>query len=186
MTAPRAHFFTATTLDGFIADDHDSLDWLFEQHIDEDGPGSYTAFIAGIGSMAMGATTYRWLRDHLARTGESWSYDIPCWVFSHGDLEPLGRDLHFVSGPVEEHWPAIAAGAGERDVWVVGGGDLAGQFADAGHLHQVAVSIAPVTLGSGRPLFPRRHDLELVAHARNGDFLVATYDVVGPRKPPAD
>jgi dihydrofolate reductase len=183
MTGPRALFFTATTLDGFIADDQDSLDWLFEQEVHDDGPGSYNAFITGIGSMAMGATTYLWLRDHLARTGEPWTYDIPCWVFSHRDLEPLGDDLHLVSGPVEQHWAAIAEAAGDRDVWVVGGGDLAGQFADAGHLHQVLVSIAPVTLGSGRPLFPRRHDLRLVQHGRNGDFLVATYDVVGPRRP---
>ena len=40
-------FYTATTLDGFIADDHDSLDWLFEQHIEDDGPGNYPDFIAG-------------------------------------------------------------------------------------------------------------------------------------------
>ena len=68
------------------------------------------------------------------------------------------------------------------DVWVVGGGDLAGQFADAGHLDQVIVSIAPVTLGAGRPLLPRRHDLKLVEVGRNGDFVVATYDVVGPQR----
>ena len=66
-------------------------------------------------------------------------------------------------------------------MWVVGGGDLAGQFADIGFLDQVVVSIAPVTLGAGRPIFPRRHDLSLVEHGRNGDFLMATYDVVGPR-----
>ena len=45
------------------------------------------------------------------------------------------------------------------------------------------MSIAPVTLGAGRPLFPRRHDLKLVELGRNGDFVVATYDVVGPRGP---
>jgi hypothetical protein len=38
-----------------------------------------------------------------------------------------------------------------------------------------------VTLGAGRPLFPRRHDLQLVETARNGDFVTSTYDVVGPR-----
>ena len=75
----------------------------------------------------------------------------------------------------------MAEAAGDRDVWVVGGGDLAGQFADHGLLDQVMVSIAPVTLGAGRPLFPRRHDLKLVETSRNGDFIVATYDVVGPR-----
>lgn len=177
----RGLYYTATTLDGFIADEHDSLEWLFEQQTDEGGPGGYEEFIAGIGAMAMGATTYQWLRDHLARTGEEWSYTIPCWVFSHRDLEAIGEGITVVAGGVGEHHAAMAAAAGDRDIWVVGGGDLAGQFADAGLLHRVIVSIAPVTLGAGRPLFPRRHDLALVEHGRNGDFLTATYDVVGPR-----
>jgi dihydrofolate reductase len=68
-----------------------------------------------------------------------------------------------------------------KDLWVVGGGDLACQFAEAGLLDDVVVSIAPVTLGSGRPLFPRPFDLKLVEHDRNGDFLCARYDVVGAR-----
>ena len=51
---------------------------------------------------------------------------------------------------------AMAAAAGGRNLWVVGGGDLAGQFADAGLLDEVLVTIAPVTLGAGAPLLPRR------------------------------
>ena len=177
----RAIYFTATTLDGFIADEHDSLAWLFEQQNDADGPGGYAGFIAGIGSMVMGATTYSWLGDHMRSTGENWLYDIPCWVFTHREHALLGEDIRFVAGEVREHHPAIAESAGDRDIWVVGGGDLAGQFADLGLLDQVVVSIAPVTLGTGRPLFPRRHDLKLVDLGRNGDFVAATYDVVGAR-----
>ncbi len=177
----RAVYYTATTLDGYIADEHDSLAWLFEQHNDEHGPAGYAEFIAGIGAMVMGATTYRWLGDHQRTSGEEWGYDIPCWVFSHREQEPLGAGIRFVSGSVGEHHAAITASAGERDVWVVGGGDLAGQFADLGLLGRIVLSIAPVTLGAGRPLFPRRHDLSLVEVDRNGDFVVATYDVVGPR-----
>ena len=177
----RTQYYTATTLDGFIADENDSLAWLFEQKTDEGGPAGYDEFMAGIGAMALGATTYLWLRDHMERTGEAWMYEIPCWVFTHRDLAPLGEDIRFVSGAVAEHHAEIATSAAGKDIWVVGGGDLAGQFADAGELHRVILSIAPVTLGAGRPLFPRRHDLELVELGRNGDFLVATYDVVGPR-----
>jgi dihydrofolate reductase len=70
--------------------------------------------------------------------------------------------------------------AGGRNVWIVGGGDLAGQFADAGLLDEVIVSIAPVTLGAGRPLFPRRWDLELAEFDRNGAFLCARYTVSPP------
>ena len=177
----RAIYYTATTLDGYIADEHDSLAWLFEQKTEEGGPAGYEEFMAGIGAMVMGATTYRWIGDHMRTTDEKWMYDIPCWVFSHREHEPLGEGIRFVSGEVRDQHAAIWESAGERDVWVVGGGDLAGQFADLGLLDRIVLSIAPVTLGAGRPLFPRQHDLKLVELDRNGDFAVATYDVVGPR-----
>ena len=64
---PAGIFYTATTLDGFIADEHDSLAWLFEQKTDEGGPAGYDEFIAGIGAMVMGSTTYAWIRDHMAQ-----------------------------------------------------------------------------------------------------------------------
>jgi dihydrofolate reductase len=177
----RCTYYTATTLDGYIADEHDSLAWLFEQKTEQGGPAGYEEFISGIGAMVMGATTYAWIGDHMRANDEPWSYDIPCWVFTHRAPEPLGDGITFVAGEVREHHAAIAGSAGERDIWVVGGGDLAGQFADLGLLDQMIVSIAPVTLGAGRPLLPRKHDLRLVELGRNGDFAVATYDVIGPR-----
>ena len=71
----------------------------------------------------------------------------------------------------------MVAAAGGKDVWVVGGGDLAGQFAEAGLLDGVMVSVAPVTLGAGRPLFPRPLDLRLGARwPATGRFACATYD----------
>jgi dihydrofolate reductase len=54
-TTPKTVFYTATTLDGFIADPSDSLDWLFVQDIDENGPMNYNSFIAGVGALVMGA-----------------------------------------------------------------------------------------------------------------------------------
>lgn len=176
----RTVYYTATTLDGYLADEHDSLDWLFVQDQDEKGPMNYEEFIAGIGSLAMGATTYEWIVDHLAKTGEKWSYDIPSYVFTHRDLEPIGEGIHFVSGKPAEVYDEIAAAAGDRDVWMVGGGDLAAQFAEAGLLDEIMVSIAPVTLGAGRPLFPRRYDLKLIELAQNRAFACARYAVVGP------
>jgi dihydrofolate reductase len=70
--------------------------------------------------------------------------------------------------------------AGDRNVWIVGGGDRAGQFADAGLLDEVIVSIAPVTLGAGAPLLPRRLELRLDELDRNGDFACARLSVVRP------
>jgi dihydrofolate reductase len=177
----RTIFYTATTLDGYLADEQDSLDWLFTQEQDKDGPMNYERFIPTIGAMAMGATTYQWIGEHLAKTGEPWTYDVPCWVFTHREFESLGDTVRFTSAPVAEVHAAMVEAAGDRDIWMVGGGDLAAQFAEAGLLDELMLSIAPVTLGAGRPLFPRRFDLELTELARNGAFLCARYDVVGPR-----
>jgi dihydrofolate reductase len=158
----RTLYYTATTLDGFLADEHDSLDWLFEQDIDEDGPLSYRDLIKGVGAIAMGATTYQWILDHNARTGEEWAYAMPAWVFSHHVLPVVeGADVRFVQGPVAPVHEAMAGAAGLLD--------------------EIQVSIAPVTLGAGRPIFPRRFDLELLELDRNRAFACARYRVVGPR-----
>ncbi len=74
-------------------------------------------------------------------------------------------------------WSALPPGG---NVWIVGGGDLAGQFADAGLLDEVIVYIAPVTLGGGAPLLPRRIELRLEELGRNRDFAAARYSVVRP------
>ena len=171
----RTQYYTATSLDGFIADANHSLDWLFTRARDEHGPLSYDDFIAEVGALAMGSTTYEWLLDHV----EAWPYEVPCWVFTHRRL-PVVPDarIEFASGDVVAVHERMVAAAGARNVWIVGGGDLAGQFADAGLLDEVLVSIAPVTLGAGAPLLPRRVELALVELGRNGDFVAARFAVV--------
>lgn len=172
------HYFTASSLDGFIATPDHSLDWLFRQDVDQDGPMAYQQFEHGIGALAMGASTYQWVIDH--EEGR-WGYTQPTWVFTHRDLAiPDGADVRLTQAPIAEIHGEMTAAAGERDLWVVGGGDLAGQFADAGLLDEIWVQFAPVTLGAGAPLFPRAHDLELVEVARNRDFLCGRYRVVRP------
>ena len=165
-------YYTATTLDGFIAGPDDSLDWLFVREQDRDGPLSYDPFVADVGAAAMGATTYGWLLEHA----ESWPYEFPCWVFTHRDL-PARPNVELTSDDVRAvHGPMVEAAAG-RNVWIIGGGDLAGQFADAGLLDEVIVYIASATLGDGKPLLPRRLELRLEETARNGDFVAARYSV---------
>lgn len=172
----RTVYYTATTLDGFLADEHDSLAWLFKQEQDEDGPFNYQDFLAGVGAGCMGATTYEWILDHEDGT---WDYTLPMWVFTHRELPP-NEGVRFVQGDVRPVHAAMVGAAGGKDLWMVGGGDLAADFAEAGLLDEVMVSIAPVTLGAGRPLFPRPFDLRLTEVGRNGAFVCARYDVVGP------
>ena len=176
----RTVYYTATSLDGFIADPDHSLDWLLSRDTDEDGPMGSAGLLAQVGAMAMGATTYRWIREHVPE----WLPERPCWVFTHRDTEPLpGADLRFTAAdPVQVHAKMVAA-AGGRDVWLMGGGDLVGQFADRGLLDEVVVAIAPVTLGGGAPLLPRRLELAATEVARNGELVCIRYAV--RRDPPA-
>lgn len=182
---PRTIYYTACSLDGFLADPENSLDWLFEVDTGGDDAG-FGAFFAGIGAMAMGATTYQWVLDHedLLAHPERWaaSYGAtPCWVFTHRDL-PLvpGADLRLVHGDVRPVHAQMVEAAGGKDVWLVGGGGLAGQLADAGLLDELQVQVAPVTLGAGAPLLPRRllaRDLTLTAVGRQGQLATLTYAV---------
>jgi dihydrofolate reductase len=178
-------YYTATSLDGFIADPDNSLGWLFVRDQEKDGPMNYGAFIADVGALAMGSTTYEWILDHEF-SGKppaewKWPYDIPCWVFTHREL-PVVPDaaIEFTSADVATVHEQMAAAAGGRNVWIVGGGDLVGQFADVGLLDEVIVMIAPVTLGGGAPLLPRRIELRLEELGRNGDFACARFAVVRP------
>jgi dihydrofolate reductase len=152
-------YYTATSLDGFIATEDDSLDWLFP--LGDINDTSYPAFIGQVGALAMGASTYEWMLRHAevvkAEAGSPWPYTQPAWVFTHRDLPRIeGADIRFVQGDVRAvHAEMVRAAAG-RNVWIVGGGDLAGQFQDAGLLDEAIIQLASVTLGRGKPLFPRR------------------------------
>lgn len=109
----------------------------------------------------MGSATYEWMLRHAStvasETGSAWPYAMPTWVFSSRTLPVVpGSDVCFVRGDVRPVHAAMRVAAGGRNIWIVGGGDLAGQFHDAGLLDEVIVQVGSVTLGKGKPLFPRR------------------------------
>ncbi|MDR4474611.1 MAG: dihydrofolate reductase family protein [Nitrospira sp.] len=177
-------YYTATSLDGFIATEDDSLDWLFPLgDVDET---SYPSFIADVGALAMGSATYEWMLRHAdtiaAQTGEPWPYVQPTWVFSTRQL-PLvpNADIRLVRGDVRRVHTDMRRAAGSKNIWIVGGGDLAGQFYDADLLDEVIVQVGSVTLGRGKPLFPRRittPPLQLVSVRKVGPgFAELRYEV---------
>lgn len=178
-------YYTASSLDGFIADADHSLEWLFQFG---EPDGGYNDFISGIGAVAMGSATYEWLlANHLYRDRdhpEPWPYPQPTWVFTTRELEVVpGADVRFVRGDVRPVHREMLEAAGDKNLWVVGGGDLAGQFFDRGLLDELIVSVAPVTLGSGAPLFPRRiadPPLRLVSVRKWGDAFAELHYEVRP------
>ncbi|MBM9468725.1 dihydrofolate reductase family protein [Nakamurella leprariae] len=180
----RILFDTATSLNGWIADEHNSLAWLFA--VDNGEQPDEGLFPAGAGVMVEGSTTYQWVLDDqdLLAHPEKWRDfhgDKTVFVFTTRRLPvPAGADVRFVSGAVTEALPAIREVAGDRDIWIVGGGDLAGQFLDIGALDEIAVSVAPVALTGGAPLLPRRVEsdrLRLVSATAVGQFARLVYAV---------
>ena len=155
----KTQYYTAASLDGFIATEDDSLDWLFP--LGELSETSYPAFISGVGALAMGSATYEWMLRHADKvaedTGSAWPYTQPAWIFSSRVLPAVeGANMRVVQGDVRPVHAEMRNAAGSKNIWIVGGGDLAGQFFDAGLLDEVIVQIGSVTLGTGKPLFPRR------------------------------
>lgn len=155
----KTQYYTASSLDGFIATEDDSLDWLFSLGDIEET--NYPQFIEEVGALAMGSSTYEWMLHHLAQTAVAaegaWPYQQPVWVFTSRTLPRYeGADLHFVRGDVRPVHEAMRVAAAGKNLWVVGGGDLVGQFYDAGLLDELIVQVASVTLGAGKPLLPRR------------------------------
>ena len=154
----KTQYFTASSLDGFIATSDDSLDWLFP--LGDIADTSYPEFIARVGAIAMGSATYMWMVRHLvgpdADRPQPWPYEQPTWVFTSRTLPVVpNADIRFASGDVRPVHRAMVEAAGGKNVWIVGGGELVGRFYDAGLLDELFVQIGSVTLGSGKPLLPR-------------------------------
>lgn len=174
----KTQYYTATSLDGFIADSSNSLDWLFQ--FGDVADGSYPDFIRKIGAIAMGSTTYQWLLDNHINQGadrpQAWPYQQPTWVFTSRTLPAVkAADIRFVKGDVRPVHQDMLSAAGDSNIWLVGGGDLVGQFHDQGLLDEVIVQIASVTLGSGAPLLPRRivsPPLKLQSATKHGNAFV--------------
>lgn len=181
-------YYTASSLDGLLADENSSLDWLFAV---EQNPGQneadFSKFMAGIGVLVEGSATYQWVLEHegLLEHPERWPTiygERATFVFTSSSLPAVeGADIRFVSGGVAEVYPELLRAAGDGDIWIVGGGDLAGQFADAGLLDEIQVTFAPALLTGGAPLLPRRMDpdaLRLRSVEQRGQFAHLILDVV--------
>ena len=155
----KTQYYTATSLDGYLATEDDSLDWLFP--LGDLDNSSYPEFLSGVGALAMGSSTYEWMVRNpemvSAETGSAWPYSQPAWIFSRRELPIIeGTDIRFVQGDVRPVHADMRSAAGTKNIWIVGGGDLAGQFHDAGLLDELIIQVGSVTLGQGKPLFPRR------------------------------
>lgn len=182
----RTVYETATSLDGFIADQDNSLEWLFavegakEGQENSEALDSTAEFINGAGAILVGASTYEWILEHEGH--EPWPYKAPTWVLTHRDLPRIEGDLRFLSADTDDELRALheemVRAADGKDVWVVGGGRVAAELARLGLLDEVRVSIAPISLGGGAPLLDGRVRLRPLSARLAGAFACLDYEVV--------
>ncbi|MFC6591405.1 dihydrofolate reductase family protein [Deinococcus lacus] len=167
-------YCTATTLNGYLATPEHSLDWLLSIPAEGVTPGGFS-----YAALVMGSHTYEWVlaQENLLAQPEKWAGlygDKPVFVFSSRDLPiSAGADVRVLRGPVAEHLNTIRQAAGEGNVWLQGGGELVGQFLDAGALDEIILDVAPAALATGAPLLPREvlwPRLRLLEARQSGEF----------------
>ncbi|QJU53649.1 dihydrofolate reductase family protein [Herbiconiux sp. KACC 21604] len=148
----KTQYYVAASVDGFIADRENGLGWLLEFGMEE-FESDYEEFLGGVGVVVMGSRTYEWL---LAE-GSPWAYpEQEAWVLTSRELPPIehGERIRFAAGDVTALHREWVEAAGGKNIWVVGGGEVAAQVADAGLLDELLLTIMPVALGDGAPLLP--------------------------------
>ena len=169
-------YFTASSLDGFIVDEADSLDWLTSRAVDADGPFGYRAYAKSVGALVMGSATYEWI---VANQPGDWMYEQPSWVLtSRPQIVVDGHPVQPFEGDVASLYPKLVAAAEGKDVWLVGGGAVAAQFVSAGLVDEMIVSYAPCSLGRGARVLPIRSEWRLEEIGRNADFVCARWVAV--------
>jgi dihydrofolate reductase len=162
----KTQYYCAATLDGYIADADDGLGWLFGYEGSYEGEGAepspmspggaYEQFYEGVGALISGSTTYEFVLDHMGE-GDEWPYaGKPYWVLSSQDLpQPPGEDVRVIKADVKDLHEEMLDAAGDGNLWIIGGGNVASQFADEGLLDELLLTVVPVVLGEGKPLFDR-------------------------------
>lgn len=172
--------FIAATLDGYIATLDHRLDWLF--NVEGEGDNGISAFYETIDTIIMGRMTYDWIQDH----SETFPYqDRSVYVFSKKQREKEGS-VQFVHGDVAMFTQRLLQEEG-KDIWVMGGGQLITDFLQSQLIDEIIVTIAPVLLGNGIPLF-RQIDVQtplvLKGIKRYNQFVELRYQVA--RQPDTD
>ena len=146
---PRIKLYIATSLDGFIARENGSIDWLTKYENNPETDYGYSEFYASIGKVLMGRKTY----EQVLGFGE-WPYrEKKSYVFTR-QKEPIRREnnVEFISEDIGEFVRQLKRNT-EEDIWLVGGSQIIKVFFEENLVQDLIVFVVPIILGSGIPLF---------------------------------
>ena len=166
--------FIATSLDGYIATEDDSLEWLFK--VEGEGDNGYSEFFSTVDTVLMGRRTYDWI---IEKEKGNFPYkNKECYVFSRSQ-KGRNENVEFIDQDVVEFTNRIKKQAG-GNIWLVGGGVLLHSFIKERLVDEFIITIAPALLGHGIPLFREidtEIDLKLTGTRRFNQFVELHYEV---------
>lgn len=144
--------YSAVSLDGFLAGENDDLSWLEgSPAVVQGAPDtmSFEQMMARSGSMLMGRRTF----DVVQGFDVDWPYgDVPVLVATNRPIASAPPTVRPVQGTIRELCSQALQMASGRDVYLDGGG-LIGQALDANLIDEMVLTIVPVMLGRGVPLY---------------------------------
>ncbi|MDN6641132.1 MAG: dihydrofolate reductase family protein [Tetragenococcus sp.] len=160
-------FYGAISLDGFLADEKDRLDWLFATDLAE--KSTYEAFEDKVDTVVMGRITYQEAKKMIGN--ESFYPGKEKIIFSRTQKESI-EEGQFVSGDVVETLKSLREQPGKM-IWIVGGGNLLNPLLEENLIDEYWIQIAPVLLGKGKRLFEEgnyNYRLEFVETTQMGEL----------------
>lgn len=164
--------FIAMSLDGYIAAEEDSLEWLFQ--VEGEGDNGYSEFYGTIDTIILGRRTYDWIID---KEGDNFPYkDAKCYVYSNA-YKGKNEFVEFVNEEPVSFVRRIKEGEG-KNIWIVGGGNLLQDFINQDLVDEFIITVAPVLVGSGISLFHKidmQKELQLLSIKRYNQFAELHY-----------
>ena len=174
MTNRKVSVYIATSVDGYVATEDDSLDWLFKT--DPEGDAGYEDFMKDVDTMIMGRRTYDWVMEQ--ENGVNPYQGKMSYVYTTQSRENT-EDVTFTSEDPTSLIKRLNEQGGGT-IWLIGGGVVVHEFLEKNLIDEFIISLAPALIGKGIPLFQKSdvtHDLELTDVRQYGQFAQLHYRV---------
>lgn len=148
----KAIVYIACSLDGYIAAENDDLKFL-DAVLAEGEDYGYAEFMSGVDTIITGSRTYNWVKTNIG------SYPIASKkvIVISSTLDGNKENVAVFSGNIGDLIRDLKSKDGQ-DIFIEGGGYIVKQCLDELCVDEFIVSIIPVILGAGVPLF--QHGLE--------------------------
>ena len=156
---PKIVLYIAMSLDGYIADKNNGVDWLVGQDPHNTNMGSYPDFLKTIDRVILGYTTYQQIITELSP--DKWVYaGMKSYVLTHREV-PSQEEITFTNMDIAQLTHQLKQEKG-KDIWLCGGANIVSQFIKLDLIDRYHITLIPTLLGGGVPLFQEMdHELRL-------------------------